>query len=634
MVQGENAKPPRRLWLLSLAALGVVFGDIGTSPLYALREALGHRYGFGPSPENVFGILSLITWALVLVVTLKYVLLVLRVDNEGEGGILALTSLLKQNEAPANQQGGVTSRRLVLASIGIFGAALLYGDGVLTPAISVLSAVEGLEIAAPSISQFVVPITVVILFGLFVLQRRGTARVGALFGPITLVWFLALAALGIHGILQNPSVLRALNPIYACWFILDNQLAGFLVLGAVFLVVTGAEALFADLGHFGKRPIRFAWFSLVFPALLLNYLGQGALVLQDPEAVRNPFYLLAPTWAQLALVVLATMATVIASQAVITGVFSVTMQAVQLGFSPRLEIRHTSPTEYGQIYVPPINWILMVSTILVVLAYGSSSALASAYGIAIVSAMIVDTLLLFAVAPARWNWPPAIARTVLFLFLAVELAFFGANISKIADGGWFPLVVAGAVFMLMITWRDVRAIVGRRLNERLIALPEFLQKFPTEGLLRCPGTAVYMTGNPRVAPTALLMNFEHQKILHERVVLLSVQTERVPHVRKANRTRVEELPHGFHRAFVSYGFMQTPDLADILRTLAEHGLELELAHTTFFLGRERVVPAKKTGVSRWRILVFSFLARNSQRATSFFNLPPERVVEVGSQIEV
>jgi KUP system potassium uptake protein len=631
-----KGKPRGRLWFLSLAALGVVFGDIGTSPLYAVRESFSGHFGVEPTTGNVFGVLSLITWTLLVVVTMKYVLLVLRVDNQGEGGILALAALLKERErSSARPRGAAPAQTALLLVTGLFGAALLYGDGLLTPAISVLSAVEGLEIAAPTIGDYVVPIAVAVIVALFMLQRQGTTHIGKLFGPITLVWFLILGALGVRGILLHPEILRALNPIWGFYFLADNWPFGVLVLGAVFLVATGAEALYADLGHFGRRPIQLCWFGLALPALLLNYFGQGALVLTNADAAVNPFFILAPDWSRLGLVAMATMATVIASQAVITGVFSLTMQAVQLGFMPRLEIRHTSATEYGQIYMPQINWLLALGTVLLVVWFGSSASLAGAYGLAIVGTMVVTTILLFAVAPARWGWPRSIATLALVGFLLVELVFLVPNLAKIREGGWVPLAIGIGVFTLMTNWHRVRELVGQILHERLLALHKFLEGFgaaPT--LLRSPGTAVYMTGNPRLTPPALLMNVEHQKVLHERIILVSVRTERVPIVPPDRRVIIEELPHGFHRVTVSYGFMQTPDMGEIVTRLGEKGLKVDIQETTFFLGRERVVPSKSSGIPRWRTWLFSFLSRNSQRATAFFNLPPDRVVEVGSQIEV
>lgn len=633
MTGNDQPGPKGRVPLLALGAIGVVFGDIGTSPLYAIRESFSGHFGVEPTPANILGVLSLVTWALVVIVTLKYVLLVLRADHDGEGGILALVALISTGaRATRLAQGG---RRLVLLSIGLFGAALLYGDGVLTPAISVLSAVEGLEVTAPAIGNFVVPITVAILVALFLFQSRGTRRVGMIFGPITLLWFAVLAVLGIQGIRLAPQVLSSLNPLLGAHFLVDNAPFGFLVLGAVFLVVTGAEALYADLGHFGRGPIRFGWLVVVLPSLLLNYLGQGALLLVNPEAVRSPFYLLAPEWSRLGLVVLATAATIIASQAVITGVFSLATQAARLGYWPRLETRHTSPTEYGQVYVPRVNWSLMVVTVLVVVGFGSSAALAAAYGLAIVLTMIVTTLLLFVVAPDRWHWPRPVAYAALGAFLLVELAFLGANAAKIGDGGWFPLALGLGLFGLVVTWRNGRQRLGDRIRQRLEPLDTFLKSPEVAQAIRVPGTAVYMTGNPDATPPALLTNLEHQKTIHARVIVLSVVIERVPFVPRADRLDVDNLPHGFHRAWLHYGYMQTPDVLPALFRLQERGLEIRMEDTTFFVGRERAVaPATHSLLDRWRVGVFSFLARNSQRATQFFGLPPGRVVEVGSQVEI
>ncbi|MBI2077664.1 MAG: potassium transporter Kup [Euryarchaeota archaeon] len=631
--KSDPPAPPKRFWFLSLAALGVVYGDIGTSPLYAVRESFSGHYGVAPDAGNILGVLSLILWSLVLVVSVKYLGVVLRADNNGEGGILALTALITPDESG---DGDARSRNLrgPLVLIGIFGAALLYGDGMLTPVISVLGAMEGIRVAAPELSGLVVPGTIAVLALLFFAQRRGTASVGALFGPLTLVWFLALAALGLRGILLNPSVLAAVNPTYAANFLLAGGLHGFLVLGAVFLVVTGSEALYADLGHFGKSPIRLAWFAVAFPALLLNYFGQGALILADPAATVSPFYLLAPAWAVVPLIVLATVATIIASQAIITGVFSLTMQAVQLGLWPRLEIRHTSATEYGQIYVPTINWTLMVGTIALVLTFRSSAAIAGAYALAIIGTMIVTTLLLYVVAPSRFGWNPAVSALVLSLFLVLELAFLGANVAKFLEGGWVPLALAGGIFILMVTWWDVRENVGRRLQKELVPLPKFLEEMTAKAVTRVRGNAVYMTGNPKVTPTALVKNLEHQRTLHTTIVLLSVRFERVPYIRLGARLSLEYLGRGFHHAVARYGFLEVPNVPRLLELFSERGMPLPLKETTFFLGRERVVPKKGPWPLRWRTHIFSFMSRNSQRATAFFRIPPDRVVEVGSQVEI
>lgn len=626
-----------RFWLLSMGALGVIYGDIGTSPIYALRESFVGAFGVGANdPENILGVLSLVTWSLVIIVFVKYHLIVLRADNEGEGGILALTALV----SPKRDPGGILhvrdqSRwRGILVAIGLFGAALLFGDGLLTPAISVLSAVEGLEVLEPTLSSLVVPLTVAILVGLFILQRRGTAGIGTLFGPITLIWFLVLAALGVRGILLAPQILSAVNPAYAVQFFVHHSPVAFLVLAAVFLVVTGSEALYADLGHFGTGPIRFDGFLIVGPALLLNYFGQGALVLSDPAAAESPFFHLAPRWGLVPLIALSTAATIIASQAIITGMFSLGMQAVQLGYWPRLDVRHTSEHEFGQIYIPPINWALLAGTVLLVVVFGSSSALAAAYGVAIVCTMLVTTILLYVVLPERWGWPRWFSGTLLTVFLVVELAFLGANLVKIHEGGWIPLAIAAVLFTMMTTWRDGRRVLGERMAERQVPLESFVASLDEAGIFRAPGNAIYMTGNAHKAPPALLMIAQHHKALHERVVVLTIENVRAPRVPHGQRLEVVALGRGFHRATVRYGFMETPDARAILRLLKRQGLDLHLEDTTFVLGRERVTTTTGPLVARWRIGIFSFLSRNSQRATAFFNIPPERVVEVGSQIEV
>lgn len=629
-------KRKHAFFFLSLGALGVVYGDIGTSPLYAIRESFSGHFGVAPTPDNVLGILSLVTWSLVLIVSIKYLVLVLRADNAGEGGVLALTALISPgNGGPQNESNRKRrNRRLALISVGLFGAALLYGDGILTPAISVLGAVEGLKVAAPSLERFGVPLAVAILAGLFLLQKRGTSGIGILFGPVMIVWFAVLVILGIRGILHAPQVLAALNPAYAGSFLLHGGLPSFLVLGAVFLVVTGAEALYADLGHFGRGPIQFAWFGLVFPALLLNYFGQGALVLSDPSAIRNPFYLLAPGWAQSSLIVLSTLAAVIASQAVISGVFSLTMQAVQLDYWPRLDIRHTSPLKYGQIYIPPINWALMVCTIALVVAFGSSSALAAAYGLAIVCTMLITTLLLYAAPPDRWGWHPAVTRLVLSVFLLAELTFLGANLVKFEEGGWVPLLIAASIFAMMAVWRDGRRVMGDRLNERLLPVERFLETLDRYSIARVSGNAIYMNRNPGLTPTALLQNFEHQKVLHQRVLLLTIAVEQVSRIQDPNRVSVESLGQGFYRVVARYGFMERPNIPEILSFLKETGLHLPLQETTFFLGHERLMATRGSFLARWKFTIFSFLSRNAQHTTTFYGIPPNRVVEVGSQIEV
>ncbi len=572
--------------------------------------------------------LSLIFWALLIVLSVKYLAFVMRADNQGEGGILALMALVQSHpDNPAR-------RRWLIIALGLFGAALLYGDGMITPAISVLSAVEGLEIATPVLQPYIIPITIGILVGLFALQRRGTGGVGALFGPVTLVWFLVIGVLGIVGIAHEPHVLLAVDPLEALRFFARNGWAGFVILGSVFLAVTGAEALYADLGHFGIRPIRLAWFSLVLPALLLNYFGQGATLLHDAAAVANPFYHLAPDWALYPLIGLATAATIIASQAVISGAFSLTRQAVQLGYSPRVSIEHTSSEEIGQIYIPAINWTLMIATVALVLGFRSSSNLAAAYGVAVTSTMVITTFLLYVVARELWRWGHVRAIALTGFFLIVDLAFFGANITKVPHGGWFPLVVAGAVFLLMETWKRGRAILADRLRERSVPLEVLLPDIKADPPVRVPGTAVYMTGNPSLVPPALIHNLAHNKVLHERVVFLTIETMDVPAVPPRERVVVEALDEGFHWVTARYGFMQDPSVPEVFERCRSHGLDVSLAATTFFLGRESLISTPRPGMARWRERLFAVMSRNAQRATTFFHIPSEQVFEVGVEVEI
>ncbi|MCA9592668.1 MAG: potassium transporter Kup [Myxococcales bacterium] len=622
-----SSEPPRgrRLASLSLAALGVVFGDIGTSPLYAFRECFREEHGLPLTAANIHGVLSLIFWSLTIVISVKYLSYVLRADNHGEGGILALMALASR----------VTKGKLagsVVVALGLFGAALLYGDGMITPAISVLSAVEGLHIAAPALSSHVLLITIAILIGLFMLQRRGTAGIGALFGPVTLIWFFVIGALGLAAILDNPSVLLALDPRAGIALLTSGKLAGFLVLGSVFLVVTGGEALYADMGHFGPRPIRLTWFVLVLPALLLNYFGQGALLLANPGAIKNPFYRLAPDWALYPLVGLATLATIIASQAVISGAFSLTRQATMLGFWPRVEIQHKSEEQIGQIYVPGINWLLMVVTVALVLAFGSSSSLASAYGIAVTTTMVITTALAFVVARRRWSWPLWAAGGLSLLFLVLDLGFFAANLVKVENGGWFPLAVAGLGFLLMSTWKKGRALLGERVREELVPLDELFERISESDVARVEGTAVYMTSNLEVAPAALTRVLEHNHALHEKVILLTVTLEDEARVTEDRRIEVKELREGFTRVVAHYGFMENPDIPKLLER--EDTPTPELEETSFVLGYETLLPTGHRGMQRWRQRVFAAMSRNSQPATAFFNIPAKRVLEVGSQIEL
>ncbi len=633
-VQVESSHPHgtpkgRYLAYLSLGALGVVYGDIGTSPLYAFRESFNEEYGIPVTADNILGILSLIFWALIFVISIKYLIFVMRADNRGEGGILALTSLLGPK---LSIKSG--TRRYFLVLFGLFGTALLYGDGMITPAISVLSAVEGLEVATPFFTPFVLPITVAILIGLFLFQRRGTEGVGKIFGPMTLIWFATLGILGISWIVRQPGVLVAANPLYGLNFFARNGWQGVLVLGSVFLVVTGGEALYADMGHFGKRPIRLAWFTIVLPALLLNYFGQGALLLERPEAVVNPFYRMSPPWALFPVVIIATLATVIASQALITGAFSLAMQSVQLSYLPRVEIQHTSATQFGQIYIPAVNWILMVSCVALVLAFRSSSNLAAAYGVAVTTTMVVTTLLLSVVAREHWKWPLPVVVAFTAFFLVIDGAFWIANLVKIPSGGWFPLVVGALVFTVMTTWKRGRQILSERLREGTIPFDEFSERLRTEELAHVSGTAVFMYSNPNATPPALLNNLEHNKVLHERVILLSVRTEEVPFVKLEKRVEIHDMQDNFSQLILHYGFLQSPDVPEGLELACKQGLDCNLDEVTYFLGRERLLATERPGMAIWREKLFALMSRNSRNATDFFALPPDRVVELGTQVEL
>ena len=624
----RRAPRGRYLAVLSLAALGVVYGDIGTSPLYALRECFHGPHAIDPSPANILGVLSLIFWSLVIVISIKYLVFVLRADNHGEGGILSLTALA----TPIKPSGRAEHTSLIL--VGIFGAALLYGDGIITPAISVLGAMEGLTVATPIFSPFVVPITIAILVALFLFQRRGTAKVGKVFGPVTLFWFTALALLGVAQIFHYPDVLTAINPLHALDFFIRNGWHGFLILGSVFLVVTGGEALYADMGHFGTRPIRLVWFTVVLPALLLNYFGQGALLLEDPEAAHNPFYRLAPGWALYPMIILATAAAVIASQAVISGAFSLTMQAVQLGFSPRLKINHTSTREFGQIYIPAVNWALMAGCIAIVMGFRSSSSLAAAYGVAVTSTMVITTILFYVVARRVWGWGLLPVALLTLFFLVIDLAFFGANIIKVAQGGWFPLLLAALVFIVMTTWKEGRRILNERIQKEAKPLEEFLEEIARRPPMRVPGAAIFMNGSASRTPPALLHNLEHNKVLHERVLFLTVKTKQIPFVAPEERVEVEALGNGFHRLRVYYGFMEDPDIPGVLENLRLPGFTYVPNDTTYFLGRETIMASKRPGMAPWRERIFSIISQNATSATAYFCIPPDRVVEMGEQIEI
>ncbi len=624
----SGAPRGRHLAALSLGALGVVYGDIGTSPLYALRECFHGEYAVPPTPGNVLGVLSLVVWSLLALITVKYLGFVLRADNRGQGGILALVALLVPHAAPAS------GRPARLALLGLFGAALLYGDSMITPAISVLSAVEGLEVATPAFQRLVVPATVAILVGLFALQPWGTGRVGRVFGPVTLAWFGTLGVLGIGGILREPSVLAALSPGHAARFFAENGVHGLLVLAAVFLVVTGGEALYADMGHFGRRPIRLAWLLVVLPGLLLNYFGQGALLLQDAAASTNPFYRLAPAWALYPLVALATVATVVASQAVISGAFSLTHQAIQLGYSPRLSVRHTSERESGQVYVAPVNWALMLAACALVVGFGSSTNLAAAYGMAVTTDMVLTTLLLCAVARQRWGWGLG-ALALGAAFLPMDLAFFGSNLLKITHGGWFSLAVAAVAFTLMATWKRGRQVLQTRLEETALPIDLFLPDLDTAKLPRASRTAVFMTGDPQGTPHALLHNIKHNQVVHQQTIFLTLVTDDVPTVEERDRLAVKPLGQGFFRVVAHHGFMEVPNVPALLERLRSvHGLTIDLARTSYFVGREKLIAAGHSGMARWRELVFSLMSQNAQSATTYFRIPPNQVVELGAQVEL
>jgi KUP system potassium uptake protein len=614
-------------WALTLGSIGVVYGDIGTSPLYAVRESVLAARGASEtaSAEIILGILSLIIWALILVVTVKYVLLLLRADNDGEGGTLALMALA---------QRAVGGRSLLVLSLGIIGAALFYGDAMLTPAVSVLSAVEGLEIAAPGLQFYVVPLTVLILVALFAVQSRGTASVAAFFGPITLIWFVAIAAAGLWHISQNITVLQAFSPVYGISFLTSHGLIGFLTLGAVFLAVTGAEALYADLGHFGRGPIQTAWLIVALPALTINYLGQGSLLLLSPQAIENPFFLLYPQWALLPMVGLATAATVIASQAVITGAFSLTRQAAQLGFLPRLEVRHTSGAQFGQIYVPRINTILLLGVLLLVTQFRSSSALAEAYGVAVSGTMVVTTLMAMVVIWKSWKWTLWATAALMVPFLLIDTTFLSANLLKVFHGGWVPLLIGALVMLVIFTWRkgaNILAAKTRRLETPIDELVETLEKRPPT---RVAGTAVFLTGDPNSAPTALLHSLKHYKVLHEDNVVLTVVIENTPYVKTADRVSIEPLGKSFSRVRIRFGFMETPNVPRALGIARKQGWSFDIMSTSFFLSRRSVRADARSGMPPWQDRIFILLARNADDASSYFHLPTDRVVEIGTQVSV
>jgi KUP system potassium uptake protein len=618
---------------LALGALGVVYGDIGTSPLYALRDCVALPHGVAPQPENILGILSLVFWSITFVVAVKYLVFVMRADNAGEGGVLSLLALATRSKQDGEERTHARAPLLVL--LGLCGAALLMGEGIITPAISVLSAVEGLAIATPAFSYFVVPLTIAILLGLFWFQKSGTSGVGSVFGPVTLCWFVAITIAGLPWIGRHPGVLAAVNPVHAVRFFLTHGTHGFLVLGSVVLCITGCEALYADMGHFGKRPIRLAWYACVFPALLVNYFGQGALLLERPEAAANPFYALVPPPLLIPMVILATMAAVVASQALISGAFSLTRQAVQLNYLPRFTIVHTSGKTEGQIYVPEINGLLMVACIVLVLSFQSSGNLAAAYGIAVTGTMSITSTLFFFVARSRWGWSRLRAGALLALFWTFDLSFFGSCLAKIKHGGWFPLLVASSVFTVMVTWKKGREILAARLAADILPLEAFLDDIETIKPPRVAGTAVFLASMRRGTPVVLLHYFKHSKCLHRQVVILSIVTDAVPEVPARDIVRIKQFAHGFWAVTAHYGFMQTPDVLRTLRACVHQGLRLEEADTSYYLGRETLLLDRKDrSMAPWRKRLFRLLSRNARSATDFFAIPPNRVVEIGTQIEL
>ena len=612
---------------LALGALGVVYGDIGTSPLYTVQATFAEP-GIAASEANILGALSLIFWALLMVVSLKYVVFIMRADNRGEGGIMALTAL-----AQRCTQGNPRVRWGIM-SLGLLGAALFYGDGVITPAISVLSAVEGLKVAAPPLEHYVVPVTVLIIIALFVVQPRGTAKVGAVFGPVCVIWFTSIAALGVVQIVEHPHVLLALNPWYALEFFRNNGMFGFLALGSIVLAVTGTEALYADMGHFGKAPIRFAWFTFVSPALVLNYFGQGALLLSDPAAISNPFYLAVPRPLLYPMIVLATVATIIASQAVITGAFSMTREAIQLGLAPRMEIRHTSRETLGQIYLPWINRALLVLIVSAVIGFRSSANLAAAYGIAVTGTMAITTCLALIVARRLWHWTGVTVAAAGLVFLTIDFGLFSANAVKIEHGGWFPLVLGAFVFVIMTTWRRGRDLVLRELKQSGLALEPFIDSITSHPPLRVPGTAIFLTANAHGVPNALLHNLKHNKVLHERNVLMTVETLETPVAEYGERTEITALGHEFYRVIIRFGFAEDPDIPAALDRCETKGLGFDMMDTTFFISRETVVATDRPGMPLWRDKLFAFLARNASSATAFFRIPGNRLIELGTQVEI
>lgn len=612
----------------AVAAIGVVFGDIGTSPLYTMKESFSGSHGMPISETNVLGILSLATWALILVVSIKYVIFIMRANNRGEGGIMAMMALALQSV------GENRNLRRLIVTLAIFGAALFYGDGVITPAMSILGAVEGMKVIAPEFERYIVPATIVIVLGLFAVQRTGTAGVGRVFGPIMTLWFLVIGVLGLVEIMAEPNILRAVNPWYGVQFFLAHPLISFVALGTVVLAITGAEAVYADMGHFGMKPIRVAWFVWVFPGLLLNYYGQGALLLADPATAANPFYLLAPDWARIPLLILATCAAVIASQAVISGAFSVTRQAIQLGFAPRMQVLHTSDETAGQIFVPWVNRFLLIAIILTVIGFQNSTNLAAAYGIAVTGAMLIDTLLALIVAVNLWRWSKLLAFVVGLVFVTIDLGFFLANAIKIPHGGWYPLVLGALIFLFMTTWRKGRSLIGAKMKAEGLSLAPFISSIAAHPPLRVPGSAVFMTTSLDSVPHALLHNLKHNKVLHDRNVLLTVEVQEIPVVEKGDRLIIEALGNEFYSIKVRFGFAEDPNVPRVLESCEACGLPFDMMDTTFFLSRETLVPAADKGMPLWRDKIFAFMHRNAEPATAYFQIPGNRLIELGTQVDI
>ncbi|MBI1223453.1 MAG: potassium transporter Kup [Bacteroidetes bacterium] len=617
----------KKLLYLSLLAIGIVYGDIGTSPLYAIRECFHGPHGIETTPDNIFGILSLVFWSLILVISIKYLLIIFKADHNGEGGILALMEFVRPKKKGL--------RLGIISALGIFGAALLYGDGVITPVISVLSAIEGLEVATPLFSPFIIPITIIILLGLFLFQKKGTSLVGSVFGPVTVVWFLTLAVLGISVIIRRPEILLAINPYYAIHFFIMHGTHGLIVLGVVFLVVTGGEALYADIGHFGKAPIRLAWFTLVLPSLVINYFGQGALLLENPELASNPFYLMAPSWALYPLVVLATMATIIASQAVISGAFSLTFQAIQLGYLPRFVVKHTSDEERGQIFIPKINTMLMVGTILIVLGFKTSSNLAAAYGLAVTMTMAITSLLAFIAMHKIWKWGLLVSTLVTLLFLSIDLSFLGSNLAKIASGGWLPLSVGILGLSMMLTWKKGRRYLSIQLKKITRPIQAIVADFQSDKYPHVPGTAIYMTSNPKSVPPSLSLNLKHNKIFHEQILILSINFLQIPRANPEHRIHIENLAPGFFVITANYGFMESVDVSTLIEELKKNeALKINTKDITYVLGHKTLIASRSVGMNIWQDKIYLFMSKNSQKATAYFKVPQKNVFEIGTQVSI